>query len=193
MKKELKELENEKISIRYYRELHGKCIIIDKKQVLIMTGNIDSHLIKDNSYDIAYLTTKRAVVNNFIIFFDHLWAEAGDECDADNPINLHLDLTIRSYEFISYRPPISVNKLERILDECKSIRLFLHESGSLLLITGEIRKLNIYFEQSDSQSSGYTGDVLNLVGIVDDKPNLNKKEAMSFSVKKLDLRLFWKF
>jgi len=48
MKKELKELEEENISIRYYRELHGKCIIIDNKQVLFLTGNIDSHLIKDN-------------------------------------------------------------------------------------------------------------------------------------------------
>lgn len=94
LKKELEELEKEKILVRYYRKLHGKCIIIDKMQVLIMTGNIDSHIIEDKSYDIGYLANESAVVKNVVLFFDHLWAEAADECDAANPINLHLDLTI---------------------------------------------------------------------------------------------------
>ncbi|KKN46916.1 hypothetical protein LCGC14_0668210 [marine sediment metagenome] len=191
MKKELKALEKEKISIRYYRELHGKCIIIDKKEVLLMTGNIDSHLIKDSSYDIGYLTNRTAVVNNFISFYDHLWAEAADECDADIKINLHLDLTIRSYEFISFKPLISVKKLEKILDDSLSVHLFLHESGSLILISGPKKMLNIYFKQSNYKSSEFSGDLLNLAGMVDEQPHMNKKEAVSFSVRKLDLRLFW--
>ncbi len=34
---------------------------------------------------------------------------------------------------------------------------------------------------------------LNITGIVDNRPNMNKKEAMSFLVEKLDLRLLWEF
>ncbi len=194
MRNELKELEKEIISIRYYKELHGKCIVIDKKKVLIMTGNIDSYLISDNSYDIGYLTNNSAIVNNVVHFYDHLWAEAADECDIDNSVNLHLDLTIRSYEFISFKPPVSVKTLKKRIEESKTIRLFLHETGSLLQITGaNNRSLNVYFQQSDYQSSEYVGDMLNITGIVDDRPNMKKKEAMSFSVEKLDLRLFWEF
>jgi len=81
MKNELKELEQEKISTRYYRELHGKCLIVDKKLVLIMTGNIDRYIIKDNSYDVGYLTRQSAIVNNVMRFYKHLWAEAADESD----------------------------------------------------------------------------------------------------------------
>ena len=133
-------------------------------------------------------------LNNIVSFYDHLWAEAADECDVDNPINIHLDLTINSYEFISFKPLVSVKMLKKRIEESKTISLFLHETGSLLQITGtNDRKLNIYFQQSDYQSSEYAGDMLNLAGIVDDKPNMNKKEAMSFSIEKLDLRLFWEF
>ncbi|MHA1439597.1 MAG: hypothetical protein ACTSPD_18660 [Promethearchaeota archaeon] len=68
----------------------------------------------------------------------------------------------------------------------------MHEHCSLLQITGtNEKKLNIYFRQSEDQSSEYTGEVLNLAGIVADRPNMNKKDAVSFSVKSLDLRLLW--
>lgn len=195
MKKQLDEIKKQQISIHYYRELHGKCVIIDKELAMIMTGNIDSYLINKNSFDIAFKLKNSSIVNNVVALYEHLWSEAADECDIDNIINLHLDLTIRSYEFISFKPLISVKKLEKIIDDCESIRLYLHQSGSLLTISSETKnkRLNIYFDQKSKKSSEFTGDFLNLEGLIKDSPSMNIKEAINFSVKTLDLRLLWHY
>ena len=63
----------------------------------------------------------------------------------------------------------------------------------MLLIKGENKKLHIYFEQSDNELFEYTEVVSNLAGMVDDRSYMNKKEAMIFSVKELDLRILWEF
>lgn len=83
-----------------------------------------------------------------------------------------------------------MKRCKNLVNESQSIRLYLHESGSLLTVKDiNDKRLNLYFEPRDHQSSDYSGDVLNLTGIVNDDPHLNIKEDMSFSVKKLDIRL----
>jgi len=191
MRRELRDLHQNNISIRYYRELHGKCVIIDNSKVLFMTGNLDPYLLRNNSYDLGYLSTQQTIVENINSLYNHLWAEAAEECNINIPINLHLDLSVKSYDFISFRPPISIKKLEKIIEECESITLFLHETNSLLLIQGAEKRLNIFFEQVDTESLEYTGDILNISGMIDHRIRINKKQATNFSVKKLDLRLFW--
>ncbi len=157
-----------------------------------MTGNIDTYLIEDKSYDVGYSTKDSAIVDNFTTFYNHLWDEAAEKCDADNPINLHLDIIVWSYEFISYKSPLSIRKLEKIVKESQSIKLFLHESGSMLQIKGINNKtLSIYFERRNDQSFEYSGDILHLEGIINDKPHMEIKEATSFSVKTLYLRALW--
>lgn len=192
MKNILEELKKNKTLIKYYKELHGKCIIIDKKSVLIMTGNIDKYLVDDNSFDIGYVINESTVVKNFLTFYDHLWDEGADECNADIPVNLHIDLTIRSYELISFKPLISVRRLKELIVNSQSITLYLYKNSCLLKIKGKNnRSLNLFFGLRDNQSREYSGDTLNLTGIINDKPDLNLKKAQSMSVQKLDIRLFW--
>lgn len=190
MRMTLEELKTNNIKIRYYKELHGKCIIIDNTKVLLMTGNIDNYLLRNNSYDIGYIIKESAVVSNFLTFYNHLWDEAAEECDANISINLHLDLSIRSYNLIAYKPLISVKRLDELIKNSQSIKLFLHENNCLLQVKRD-QYLHVYFQLRDNQSTEFSGDTFNLTGIIDDKPNINLKMALSLSVEKLDLKLFW--
>ena len=193
MKNLLEELETkENISIRYYRELHGKCLIIDKTKVLLMTGNIDRYLLDKNSCDIGCVLEDLDFARNCGSLYNHLWEEAAEECDANLPINLHLDLVIRAYDLISYKPLVSVKKLKYIASKCDVITLFHHERNALLsFISANGKKLNLYFELKGLESLEYLGDALDLSGIINERPNINLKKARTFSVKKLDLRLLW--
>ncbi len=190
MKNLLEKLKRKGVAIKYYRELHGKCIIVDSKRSLMFTGNIDRYLISPDSCDIGWISEEPIVVKNFCKVYDHLWSEASEESDIDATIDVHLDLVIKSYELISFRPPISVNILKKIIQESKKIRLFINGLNALISIKGQ-KTLNLFINLSENNASEFTSGALNLSGILNSKPTLNRKEALSYSIQKLDLKLFW--
>lgn len=194
MKNLIKYFRDKGIIIRYYRELHGKCVIIDEKRVLLFTGNIDKYLVKSDSCDIGYLIGQTPHVKNFLTFYNHLWNEAGDDYETSTPIDFQLDLVVRSYELLSFRLPISVKTLEKRINECENVHFYWHSSGSLLNIKDKKGKeTKIYIDLIGSQSLELQEGILNYSGVINDKPNMNLKEALVFTVKKLNLRILWEY
>lgn len=192
MRKLLDELKAKGISVRYYRELHGKCLIIDRKKVLMMTGNIDKYLISDDSFDIGFILESPLLVGNYSVFYDHLWGEAASELNLDTAVNLHLEMTIRAYELIAFKTRVSVKRLEELIKQSKSITLFLIEDKGLLRVTGHKgRFISVYFEMKDSEMMDYSSDVLTIIGMINDNPHMNLKEALHLTVEKLELKLLW--
>ena len=192
MQKSLKKLSQSGIHVKFYRELHGKCLIIDEKRVLIFTANIDKYLVDEKSCDIGYAVSNQVAVKNFCIFFEHLWMESADNFDINTPINLHTDLVIKSYELISYKPSISVLRLKNLIENSKNINFLHHSTGSLLQINGKNGKvLNLYIELKDQQSFEIREDRILLFGMINNKPKMNLKDSVSYSVKNLSLNLFW--
>jgi len=98
MQKTLKKFSQNRITVKFYRELHGKCLIIDEKHILIFTSIIDHFLADEKSYDIGYVVSNQVAVKNFCSFFEHLWMESVENFDVNTPINIHIDLVIKSYE-----------------------------------------------------------------------------------------------
>ncbi len=190
MRKVLETLKKKGVAIKYYRELHGKCIIVDGKRILMFTGNIDKYLISPDSCDIGWLSEDPFIVKNFCMIYNHLWSEASEERDVDVTIDVHLDLVIKSYELISFRPPISVNILKKIIQESKKIQLFIDGLNALVSIKGQ-KTLNLFIYLNESDASEFTSGALDLSGILSNKPTLNRKEALTYTVKKLDLKLLW--
>ncbi len=190
MRRLLEVLKKKGVAIKYYRELHGKCIIIDNKRTLMFTGNIDRYLISPDSCDIGWLSEEPFVVKNFCKIFDHLWSEASEECDVDAPIDVHLDLVIKSYELISFRPPISVIILKKIIQESKKIQLFIDGLNALVSIKGK-KTLNLFINLNENNVSEFISGALDLSGILSNKPTLNRKKSFSYSIRKLDLKLLW--
>ena len=194
MKNLLNDFKKIGIAVRYYRELHGKCFIIDEKRVFLFTGNIDKYLVQNDSYDIGYITEEPALVKNFLTFYNHLWGEAADECQTNTPIDLQLDLVVKSYELISFKPLISVRTLEQRINQCKNIQFYWHEKGFLLSIKdAKEMELNLYFDINEPQSYEHQGKTLYLTGIICDKPHIYRKDAIVNTVNKLNLKLFWEY
>jgi len=192
MKDVLEKLKNASISVRYYRELHGKCLIIDKQQALLFTGNIDRYLVAEDSCDIGILVSDPATVRNFCTFFDHLWADAAVNFDVNAPVDLHVDLVIKSREFLSPKNPISIPKLKERIGNSKNIQFYHHESGSMLKITVDNdRSLNLYMTVKGQDAIEMQEEILSVSGILDSNPKMKIKEANLSTVKNLSLKLIW--
>ncbi len=192
MKSLLEKLSKQGIGVKFYREIHGKCIIIDRTKVLLFTGNLDKYLSKDDSCDIGYILTINAVVQNFCLLYDHLWKEAADMFDQNAKINLQLDLVVRSYEMISSRIRISIPNLKLQIENAKSIQFFMHDKGNMLKITGEnMWTTNLYFICENQDEITDQGGYLILRGIMDRSSKMVLKEASVFSIEKLDIRFLW--
>ncbi|MBD3352460.1 MAG: hypothetical protein GF364_13310 [Candidatus Lokiarchaeota archaeon] len=193
MRKSLDQLKHKNIEVKYYRELHGKCIIVDNKETLIMTGNMDKYLLDDTSKDIGYVMKNAHFVQNSIKFFNHIWDDAADECEIDVPIDLHINLIIRSYEQISSRIPISVHKLENKIHSSKSIRFYRDNLECLLSIElGSGRPWKLYIKLHNKEPVEDQGDTLALSGMINHHQDLKRSKAESFSVRNLSLKLLWK-
>ena len=192
MKGVLEKLRKAGISVRYYRELHGKCLIIDKQQTLLFTGNIDRYLVAGDSCDIGILVSDPATVRNFCSVFDHLWADAAVNFDVNAPVDLHVDLVITSHEFLSQKNPISIFKLKERIDNSKNIQFYHHESGSMLKITGDNdRSLNLDMTVKGQDAIEMQEEMLSISGILDSNPKMKMKEANLSTVKNLSLKLIW--
>ncbi len=192
MKQLLELLSKKGIGVKFYREVHGKCVIIDRSKFLLFTGNFDKYLADNDSCDIGYLISRPSVVQNFCLLFDHLWKEAANMFDQNAKINLQLDLVIRSYELISSRLRISVSNLKRQIENAKSIQFFFHPLGKMLKITGKNDWItNVYFICQNQDEIIDQGGYFIMRGIIDQNSKMILKEALVFSVEKLDLRLIW--
>ena len=190
MESTLNYLESNNINIRYYRELHGKMIIIDQKKCLLFTGNLDKYLKSDNSYDIGIEIQNPAIISNMTTLFEHLWNEASTEYEKFAPINLDMDLVILSEDSISPRHRnISVITLEKIIQNNEGINWFLNGDESKLRIYGLNRR--IFYICMDHRTVDDYDEFTQITAKIKSRTSFKDKEAVLFSVNELRLRLLW--
>ena len=65
MEKLLKKLSTMGGKIRYYREIHGKTIIVDDKIATIFTGNFDGFLTNVKSADLGLSSTHPSIIHSY--------------------------------------------------------------------------------------------------------------------------------
>ncbi|MHA1385239.1 MAG: phospholipase D-like domain-containing protein [Candidatus Helarchaeota archaeon] len=190
MRQILKKLEENGIKIKYYRELHGKCVILDKNKAFLLTGNIDNYLIKDDSCDIGYNITNPITVKNLNIFYNHLWKEAADRWDIFTPIDLHIDLVINSYYAIFKNSAISLSRLNHIIQDSEKIQFYWYENEALLEIHNNHKKLRLYIDLEDESLLDFQEETFYLSGLLRRRSRyIGEKNYCT--VNKLELKLLW--
>lgn len=190
MESTLNYLKSHNINIRYYRELHGKMIVIDQKKCLLFTGNLDKYLKSDYTYDIGIEIQNPATIYNMSKLFEHLWNEASTEYEKFAPINLDMDLVILSEDSISTRHRnISVRTLEKIIQNNEGIDWFLNGDESKLRIYG-LNRRTLTISMENKTVDDYD-EFTQITAKVKSHTSFKDKESALFSVNELRLRLFW--
>ncbi len=178
--------------IRFYRELHGKIIIVDKKEALFLTGNLDEYLVEDNSYDIGCFLTNHILVDNIRKLYNHLWEEASDLIEPNRNLKLKVNLVIESQDYLSSIKPIPVFELENRIKKSPLIRLFYTDEKSLLQITD--KKGGSYsIEILHSEEKNIDGEFIFIKGVINQKwSKFNKRNSKEYILEQLRLNMYWK-
>ncbi len=188
MYKLLKSLKQNRISVRYYREIHGKIIIIDSKRFLLFTGNFNYYLLKKNSYDLGICTKKDTIVQNAIKFYDLLWKEASESPHEHPNLNLNLELVIKSANFIADRKRVDISLLENLIFKSKEIQLISKDEKYVLAVNGAGKSLIIPLEVIEMEE---IDNYLTLNALILPQPNFQLKLGDIYKIKNLNLTLFW--
>lgn len=189
MQKLLEELSNTGIEVRYYREIHGKVIIVDSKRFLMFTGNFNPYLFNDKSHDLGIYTKNLPLVRNMCKFWNLLWEEGSESPHKHPIINLDIDLAIKSQNFIDGKKRVDISLLEKQINECKEVQLIIKGENYALSIYGEnIYFLNIYFDVL--QTIEFENKIF-LSAIIKQKPGFTLKLGDIWKINKLNLNLYW--
>ncbi len=189
MTKILNDLKKLGVQVRYYRELHGKLLLIDQTSVIVFTGNFDAYLEKPNSFDIGFLTESTPLIQNCTTFFNHLWKEAAIKCGIGARLHLNVDLVVKSAEYLSNYQHLSVTKIKDIVSHCEKIIFYFTEKSSILEINGlDNRKLNLIL---DHKTVDFDNERVDISAILSKITPVDKKNVITFQIESLNLRLFW--
>ena len=192
MRDTLDELNIDNIDIKYYKELHGKSLVIDNKEVLIFTGNIEKHLKNSDSFDIGFSAQNDIFVENFCKLYNELWERAEDDYNIPVECKLQIDLAINNPEYISKKHKKSIVDLQELLNKSNNIEWYFSEDGSLLSIDyGRKYPFKIPIKHNEDFELDTTGEFVLISGIFDPDYNFNIKNKPSFQVKNLEIRCLW--
>ena len=104
------------------------------------------------------------------MFYDHLWQEAAEDYNSHQPINLLLDLMIKSPENIMGQLEdhiYSTDYLKQLINNSVSLQFLWEDRGGLLSIIGDREKsLNLYFEIEDPESIAFQGKTIEIRGLI---------------------------
>ncbi len=113
----MKKLEDH-TEIRYYREIHAKLMIVDKKKAAVTTGNLDYYM-RDSTFDVGVALRQTDELNQF---FDGIFEMALPNLQVDHDYITvdHLDLKLLIHMLHRINPldkPLSLSQFESILED----------------------------------------------------------------------------
>lgn len=193
MRETLKILSNSpEMKIRYYKELHGNSLIVDKNKFLLFTGNIDRYLTECSSTDIGIYGENESIVRNINNFYEFLWEKSIETLDKKVPINIILNLSVENKLCISKKHPFSVFTLERILNEARKLKWEYTLEGSKIVIfsrNGKIIPLTI--EHSKDYDIDSSSEFTIFTGLINPNFRLEKQQIEEFYINNLQMKLLW--
>lgn len=185
----LDKLKQNQIKVRYYREIHGKAIIIDDNRAIIFTGNFNKYLLKEDSYDLGLFTNSPNLIQNLTKFYLHLWEEAADSPHEHPNINLNLNLIIKSPNFIADGKRVDISLLEKLIHQSKEIQLISKDDNYAIVINGANKySLNLPLEMIEMEE---IDNIINMRAIIISKPNFRFKLGDFYKIRNLQLKLLW--
>lgn len=187
----LNKLLDKNADIRYYKELHGKIIIIDNNEALFLTGNIDEHLEDDDSYDIGYHIKSTPLINNIAKIYDHLWEEASELIEPNINLKLKINLIIESQDYLSSSHNISIFDLETKIKFCSMIKLYYSKTKSLIEIVDKDNG-NYSFQILHTEDKVIEREFIFIKGVINQSmKKFNKRNTEEFVINEIQLNLYW--